>query len=86
MHDNFVEIATANKDFLSVVKKCDEQGKVIIFSDNKPAYILKSISDDTKEIDITDDEKIDIASKRVLKKYYKAFEELAKWLRLIMKK
>ena len=44
MYDNFVEIATANKDFLSVVKKCDEQGEVIIFSDNKPAYILKSIS------------------------------------------
>jgi hypothetical protein len=30
-------------------------------------------------MEITDEEKFEIASKRVLKKYHKAFEELAKW-------
>lgn len=78
MFENYVAISEVNKNFSNVAKKCDGYGSVVIFKNNKPLYILKSINDANKEIEITDDEKIDIASRRILKKYHKAFEELAK--------
>ncbi len=78
MYDNYVAISEANKNFSSVVKKCDKYGEVIVFKNNKPLYVLKSINSEREEMNISDSEKIDIASKRVLKKYHKAFEELAK--------
>ena len=78
MYDNYVAISDANKNFSSVVKKCDKYGEVIVFKNNKPVYVLKSIKEKNKEMNISDSEKIDIASKRILKKYHKAFEDLAK--------
>ena len=50
---------------------------MFIFKNNKPKYKLIDIEADTT-IEMTDDEKIDFVAARILKKYRRAFEELAK--------
>ena len=80
MQKNYIAITDANKNFSKVAKICNELGEVIILKNNKMMYSLKAIDENNNEMEITDDEKIDIASKRVLKRFHKAFEELAKWL------
>ena len=39
----------------------------------------QNVANDGIELSITDDEKIDLVAKRILKKYKRAFLELAKW-------
>lgn len=46
-----------------------------MLKDGKPAFVLTPIED---YFEMTDDEKIDIAARRVLERYRSAFEELAK--------
>lgn len=78
MDEKFISITETNQNFSKVAKKCKELGEVIILKNNKMAFSLKSFDPDFEEMEITDEEKFEIASKRVLKKYHKAFEELAK--------
>lgn len=80
MNDNAnrtVSFSEANQDFSKVAQLADAVGSVIISKDNKPRYKLVDLEQDT-EIEMTDDEKIDFVAARILKKYRKAFEELAK--------
>ena len=79
MDEKFTSITEANRNFSKVVKKCKELGEVIILKNNKMVFSVKSLDFNFEEMEITDEEKFEIASKRVLKKYHKAFEELAKW-------
>lgn len=72
-----VSISEANQNFSRVAHEVDRMGSVVIFKNNKPKYKLIDIEQDT-EIEMTDDEKIDFVAARILKKYHKAFEELAK--------
>ena len=71
-----VSITEANQNFSAVARKVDERKKVVVFKNNQPKYVVYSIEEAPMEL--TDDEKIDIAAKRVLVRYRKAFEELAK--------
>ena len=71
-----VSITEANQNFSAVARKVDERKKVVVFKNNQPKYVVYSIEEAPMEL--TDDEKIDIAAKRVLARYHKAFEELAK--------
>lgn len=75
--DQIVSISEANQNFSKVARMVDRSGAVYIFKNNKPKYKLIDIETDTT-IDMTDDEKIDLVAARILKKYRKAFEELAK--------
>ena len=75
--DQIVSISEANQNFSRVARMVDNTGEVIIFKNNKPKYRLIDIESDTN-IEMTDDEKIDFVSARILKKYRRAFEELAK--------
>lgn len=75
--NKIVSIAEANQNFAKVAQKADQSGEVYIFKDNKPKYKLIDIENSTS-IEMTDDEKIDFVANRILKKYRKAFEELAK--------
>ncbi len=80
MNINTETIATmteANQNFSKVAKVAENNGQAIIFKNNKPKFILIDV-DSNSYFDITDDEKIDIAAKRVLDKFRPAFEELAK--------
>ena len=75
--NQIVSISEANQNFSRVARDAERMGSVVIFKNNKPKYRLIDIEQDT-EIEMTDDEKIDFVAARILKKYHKAFEELAK--------
>ncbi|MBQ7728021.1 MAG: type II toxin-antitoxin system Phd/YefM family antitoxin [Clostridia bacterium] len=75
--NQIVSISEANQNFSRVAREADRLGSVVIFKNNKPKYKLIDIEQNT-EIEMTDDEKIDFVAARILKKYHKAFEELAK--------
>ena len=70
-------IDEATQNFLKVTQIVEKEGKAIIVKNNKPKYILIDI-ESNPIFEISDDEKIDIVAKRILKKYKDAFIELAK--------
>lgn len=72
---DLVSITEANQNFSQVVKKVDELGSVVVLKNNKPKYIIASIDKDT--FDLTEDEKLEIIAKRILREHQKAFKELA---------
>ena len=71
-----VSITEANQNFSAVARKVDERKKVVVFKNNQPKYVIYAI--EGAPMELTDDEMIDIVAKRVMKRYHKAFEELAK--------
>ena len=75
--EQIVSISEANQNFSRVARMVDRTGEVYIFKNNKPKYRLVDIESYTT-IEMTDDEKIDFVAARILKKYRRAFEELAK--------
>ena len=75
--NQIVSISEANQNFSRVARMVDKNGEVVIFKNNKPKYRLVDIESDTT-IEMTDDEKIDFVAARILKRYRRAFEELAK--------
>ena len=75
--NQIVSISEANQNFSRVARDAERMGSIVIFKNNKPKSKLIDIEQDT-EIEMTDDEKIDFVAARILKKYHKAFEELAK--------
>ena len=64
--------------FSHVTRIADSYGRVVILKDNEPKYLLVDLEQGTLIYDLTDEEKLEIASKRILKQYKPAFEELAK--------
>jgi len=72
-----VTATEANQNFSRVTRIADANGQAVIFKNNKPKYLLIDM-ESTPYFEMTDDEKIDVISARILKKYHAAFEELAK--------
>lgn len=79
-HDTkmIVSVSEANKSFSRVARTADNYGRVVILKNNKPKYLLIDLEQESLIYDLTDDEKLEIASKRIMKRYKPAFEELAK--------
>ena len=76
-----VSVSEANKNFSRVARTADNNGRAVIFKNNKPKYLLIDLEQEAIIYDLTDEEKLEIASKRILKQYKPAFEELAKnWI------
>lgn len=75
--NQIVSMTEANQNFSKVAKIADQNGKAVIFKNNKPKYMIINI-DENPIFELTDDEKIDVAAKRILNRYRLAFEELAK--------
>ncbi len=75
--NQIVPISEANQNFSRVARLVDKTGEVYIFKNNKPKYKLVDIESDSA-IEMSDNEKIDFVATRILKKYRRAFEELAK--------
>ena len=75
--NQIVSISEANQNFSRVARMVDKNGAMFIFKNNKPKYKLIDIESDNA-IEMTDEEKIDFVAARILKKYRRAFEELAK--------
>lgn len=72
-----ITMSDAKQDFSKASKIADKYGEVLIIKNNKPKYLLVDITNENY-IELTDDEKIEIVAKRVLKKHIEAFKELAK--------
>ena len=80
MNINTETIATmteANQNFSRVAKVAENNGQAVIFKNNRPKFLLIDV-DSNSYFDITDDEKIDVAAKRIMQRFKPAFEELAK--------
>ena len=75
--EQVVSVLEANQNFGEVIKKVEQSGLVYIFENDKPRYKIVDLTNEA-EIEMTDDEKIDFVAKKILRKYHKAFEELAK--------
>ena len=73
-----LSINDANNDFSRVTRTTDKYGRAVIFKDNKPKYLVIDLEQETLIYDLTDEEKIEIASRRIMKQYKLAFEALAK--------
>ena len=73
-----VSASEANKNFSRVARTADSNGRAVIFKNNKPKYLLVDLEQESLLYDLTDEEKLEIASRRILKQYKPAFEELAK--------
>ncbi len=72
-----LSISEANQNFSRAARIADKEGSVVIFKNNKPRYLLVNLVDNPL-LELTEDEKIDVAARRILEKHRKAFEELAK--------
>ena len=74
---SIVTATEANQNFSRVARIADANGQAVIFKNNRPKYLLIDM-EIMPIFDMTDDEKIDVVAKRVLRRYHEAFEELAK--------
>ena len=77
--ETITTMTEANQNFSKVAKVAENNGQAVIFKNNKPKFLLIDVDSDFY-FDITDDEKIDVAAKRIMNRFKAAFEELAKWL------
>ena len=75
--DKIVTMTAANQNFSAVARQTDRDGKSIIFRNNRPKYILLDLDGDGY-LDLTEDERIDVVARRVMKRHKSAFLELAK--------
>ena len=75
--ETITTMTEVNQNFSKVAKVAENNGQAVIFKNNKPKFLLIDI-DSNSYFDITDDEKIDVAAKRIMQRFKPAFEELAK--------
>ena len=75
--NSIMSITEVNQNCSKAVKRSEKCGKVYIFKNNKPRYLLIHLEQEP-EIEMTDEEKIEFIGRRILKEHKKAFEELAK--------
>ena len=73
-----VPISEADKDFSRVMHMADNYVHIVILKDNKPKYLLIDLDQEALIYDLTEEEKLEIASKRIMKQHKPAFEELSK--------
>ena len=76
--DSIFSMTQANQNFSLVARTVDRNGEAVVFKNNKPKYLVLNLENSERVLDLTDDEKIDIVTKRILNKYIGAFKELAK--------
>ena len=75
--ETITTMTEANQNFSKVANVAENNGQAVIFKNNKPKFLLIDV-DSNSYFDITDDEKIDVAAKRIMNRFKPAFEELAK--------
>lgn len=75
--NTIISVSEANQNFSRATRIADAHGEAVIFKNNRPKYALIDL-DSTPYFDLTEDEKLEIAARRVMDRYRPAFEELAK--------
>lgn len=76
--DFIFSMTQANQNFSQVAHAVDQAGEAVIFKNNKPKYVVLDVESNAYLLNLTDDEKIDIAARQILLRYLPAFKELAK--------
>ena len=76
--DAIFSMTQANQNFSQVARTAEREGEAVVFKNNKPKYLVVDMENNDFLLDLTEDEKIDVVAKRILKKYLGAFKELAK--------
>ena len=66
--ETITTMTEANQNFSKVAKVAENNGQAVIFKNNKPKFLLIDI-DSNSYFDITDDEKIDVAAKRIMNRF-----------------
>ncbi len=74
--DEILTVTEANQNFSRVTRTVDRHGRAVIFKNSRPKYVVYDLT--APRFEPTEDEMIDLAGARVMKKYRAAFEELAK--------
>lgn len=72
-----ITITEANQNFSRATRIADEYGEALVFKNNRPKYKLVNLEVEP-DLELTDDEKIEIAAARIMKQFKPAFMELAK--------
>lgn len=72
-----VSMTEANQNFSKVAKVAEQNGSAVIFKNNRPKFLLMDV-EKNDYLELSDNEKIDIIARRVMKRHLPAFEELAK--------
>ncbi len=75
--DQILSVTEANQQFSHAAKLAERKGCAFLFKNNRPKFALLSLESNPL-LDLTDDEKIDIVARRVLRRFLPAFRELAK--------
>lgn len=75
--ESILSVSEVNKNFSRATRVAENNGRAIIFKNNKPKYMLIDLEQETYT-DFTDDEIITIVSNRILNTYRDAYLELAK--------
>ena len=76
--DTIFSMTQANQNFSAIARAVDRNGEAVVFKNNRPKYLVVNMENSGRLFDLTEDERIDIIARRVLKKYIGAFKELAK--------
>lgn len=75
--DSMVSITEANQNFSKVARLVDETGSVVILKNNVPRYLVIDFQQAEKERQLPDEDVLAI-SRRLIRKNWEAYEELAK--------
>lgn len=72
-----ITVTEANQNFSRATRIADEKGVALVFKNNRPKYKLTNLEVEP-DLELTDDEKIDVVARRIMKRFKPAFLELAK--------
>ncbi|MBO4889017.1 MAG: type II toxin-antitoxin system Phd/YefM family antitoxin [Firmicutes bacterium] len=75
--NTIVTATEANQNFSKVAKLAEKKGHVVVFKNNRPKLLVIDL-DTEPQIEMSEDEKFDFVTARILREHKAAFEELAK--------
>ncbi|MDR1092685.1 MAG: type II toxin-antitoxin system Phd/YefM family antitoxin [Clostridiales bacterium] len=75
--EQIVTMTEANQNFSKTARLAEKNGSAVIFKNNRPKFALVDLTRGGY-LELTDEEKMEIAEKRILQRYLPAFKELAK--------
>lgn len=76
--ETIFSMTQANQNFSQVAKSVEKNSEAVVFKNNKPKYLIVDLEENDYLLDLTEDEKFEIVSKRILNRFLPAFKELAK--------
>ena len=75
--NRIVSLSEANRNFSAVARQTDRDGRTVIFKRNRPKYLVVDL-DGGDYLDLSEDERIEVVARRVMRRHKGAFLELAK--------